>query len=982
MLYAAKCHWPGVTETNLELVAERAVRTTASRDRAAYLGSLLFSADDLVLCFFEGSSRTAVKHVSGRLGIPCEQLMDSSWLSPGRLTRERKTGMIRRLAGVITVATLFAALAAAPSQASPWHPDRLLGFGPAFGAAGHGAPFRSAGTGAAHVPGGRPGTIGTLPRVLVGKSPQDAAFDPATRTVYVANQSSSTISVVNARRCNARDTTGCSRAAPAFPAGNGPFSLGIDDATHTLYVTDGNTDTVSVFNIATCNAADTAGCGHITATLKTGEGPADIAVEPATDTLYVTNAGAGISGAGDTVSVINGATCNAGNTSGCGQTPATVTVGHFAFFDAFDPANKTVYVTDALDNAVSMINARTCHAGDTAGCGRKPPMVAVGNFPVPVVVDPHTDTVYAGNNGEPTVSLINGATCNATKTTGCDHSPATLHVLGGPDGLAINKATDTLFVANNGPGTSTGRANTVSVINAATCNATKTSGCDQHAPVVLTGANPGGNTVDEKTNTLYVTTFDDTLQVINGATCTARVRTGCGQPVPATLGGSLAFSTAINPATHTVYVGDSGASEGFPFEISVLDAATCNTAVSSGCRPNPPTIAMKGNPYGLAVDQATDTLYATNIFTAAGRPGSTVSVIDGARCNAMVTSGCRKTPPTVTVGSDPAGLAVDEATNTIYVANSGGTTVSVINGADCNGKVTSGCGRKPRRVHLGKSPLAVAVNQATDTIYALSPGTPGTVSVIDGAMCNGTVTSGCGKTPPTVTVGNGNVVAGLAVNQATDTIYAVNTIDNTVSVINGATCNRKVTFGCGRKPAHIDVGRQGFGFAAADPATDLVYVTNNLDDTVSVINGATCNGKITSGCNQIPPTVPAGGNPAGIALEPGNHTVYVADNGLGPVSFFHFRAPGRPARVTASTHHGRVSLAWRPPRHGGLPIIYQVIPAPACPACRGLNTPSTSGVPFTTIVGLTRGQTYTFKVKATDAAGTGPVSAPSNPVTS
>ena len=39
------------------------------------------------------------------------------------------------------------------------------------------------------------------------------------------------------------------------------------------------------------------------------------------------------------------------------------------------------------------------------------------------------------------------------------------------------------------------------------------------------------------------------------------------------------------------------------------------------------------------------------------------------------------------------------------------------------------------------------------------------------------------------------------------------------------------------------------------------------------------------------------------------------------------------------------------------------------------------GQPFTTITGLTPGQTYTFKIKATDAVGAGPASAPSNPVT-
>ena len=52
MLYAAKCYWPGVTETDVERVAARAGRAglTAGSSTVAYLGSLLFAADDLVLC--------------------------------------------------------------------------------------------------------------------------------------------------------------------------------------------------------------------------------------------------------------------------------------------------------------------------------------------------------------------------------------------------------------------------------------------------------------------------------------------------------------------------------------------------------------------------------------------------------------------------------------------------------------------------------------------------------------------------------------------------------------------------------------------------------------------------------------------------------------------------------------------------------------------------------------------------------------------
>jgi hypothetical protein len=55
VLYAAKCYWPGVTQTDLEQVAERAAQAglRAGHAGVAYLGSLLFAADDLVLCLFQ-----------------------------------------------------------------------------------------------------------------------------------------------------------------------------------------------------------------------------------------------------------------------------------------------------------------------------------------------------------------------------------------------------------------------------------------------------------------------------------------------------------------------------------------------------------------------------------------------------------------------------------------------------------------------------------------------------------------------------------------------------------------------------------------------------------------------------------------------------------------------------------------------------------------------------------------------------------------
>ena len=89
MLYAAKCYWPGVTQADPEQVADRArAGPGTGNGNVSYLGSLLFAADDLVLCLFQGPSRAAVIQASERLGVPSERFMDSAWLGPGPPARE------------------------------------------------------------------------------------------------------------------------------------------------------------------------------------------------------------------------------------------------------------------------------------------------------------------------------------------------------------------------------------------------------------------------------------------------------------------------------------------------------------------------------------------------------------------------------------------------------------------------------------------------------------------------------------------------------------------------------------------------------------------------------------------------------------------------------------------------------------------------------------------------------------------------------
>ena len=106
------------------------------------------------------------------------------------------------------------------------------------------------------------------------------------------------------------------------------------------------------------------------------------------------------------------------------------------------------------------------------------------------------------------------------------------------------------------------------------------------------------------------------------------------------------------------------------------------------------------------VDQTTDTLYVAN-FT-----DNTVSVIDGATCNGTVGSGCAATPPSVQVGDGPQGLAVDEATDTVYTTNGNDNTVSVINGKTCNSTTSAGCGQTPAEVTVAGSPGGAVVDAA------------------------------------------------------------------------------------------------------------------------------------------------------------------------------------------------------------------------------------------------------------------------------
>lgn len=78
--YLAECFWPGVTPAHLEELDARAVRVTSDQGAVRYLGSMLTQQDEVVFCFFEGFSASAVELTARRAKIPFARVIESTGL--------------------------------------------------------------------------------------------------------------------------------------------------------------------------------------------------------------------------------------------------------------------------------------------------------------------------------------------------------------------------------------------------------------------------------------------------------------------------------------------------------------------------------------------------------------------------------------------------------------------------------------------------------------------------------------------------------------------------------------------------------------------------------------------------------------------------------------------------------------------------------------------------------------------------------------
>jgi DNA-binding beta-propeller fold protein YncE len=621
--------------------------------------------------------------------------------------------------------------------------------------------------------------------------------------------------------------------------------------------------------------------------IRVGDSPLHAVIDPRTDTMYVANAGAIEPGTdAGSVSVVDIAHCNARTTSGCSAAVATIPTGGFLIAAALDRVRDTLYVAD-LNGRVMAVNTQSCNADTQAGCGAPVRSIDVAAGADGIDLDSVSGTVYAvsaGDDGTDNIlSVIDAVHCNGTDGSGCGNPPTVVHVGSGAFWVIVNRRSRTVFTANVGD-------DSVSVLDAATCNARHPAGCPAQATSVDTGSGGYGIAVDPRRHTLFAAnSTDDTLSAIDTRTCTGATVAGCPATAPARHAGEDQGALYVNfpsfftllPDQSTIYLVNVGGTKTF----NVLTTDACNAKTSRGCRVEAPAVP---EPAGeIALDPGTDTVYLSNT----AQPQ--LDVIAGRHCNAADRTQC--TPVASIPVADPflTLSTIDPRTDTLYAVDQGTGEVQVIDLRACNARRVTGCATAVRgTMQVGTFAVSAALNPRTQTLYVVYgqfDGSPHHVAVLDVAHCNAVSLTGCAQTPASVEVGVGAQV--VRVSPATDTVYVSNTgpsfSGNTVSVIDGSHCNGRVAGGCAAPAATVTTGAGPVGIAV-DDARHVVYIANNADGdapgSVTVLDTLTCSGTHPAGCAGSHPAIPSGRAAQLATINPADGTVYIADFGNAALS--------------------------------------------------------------------------------------------------
>ena len=184
-----------------------------------------------------------------------------------------------------------------------------------------------------------------LATITVGTNPYGVAYDSANGRMYVTNADSDNVSVIR---------TSDNTVIATITVGTNPSGIAYDSANGRMYVTN-NVDSgnISVISTATNTVIDANGAAAGTA-ISVGDTPTAIAYDSANGRMYVTNNG------GSNVSVIDTTTY---------AVTGQITVGTQPRGIAYDSANGRMYVSNFGSNYVKVIDTVVASTSSSSGGG-------------------------------------------------------------------------------------------------------------------------------------------------------------------------------------------------------------------------------------------------------------------------------------------------------------------------------------------------------------------------------------------------------------------------------------------------------------------------------------------------------------------------------------------------------------------------------------------------------------------------------------
>ncbi len=354
---------------------------------------------------------------------------------------------------------------------------------------------------------------------------------------------------------------GVASASPAagytasyVPSGTDSDFVAVDSATDTAYFAAYNAADVTVIDGAT---------DAVTATIDVPSDPRGIAVDPVTDTIYVSVLAA-TSSSQPMVEVIDGASDTVTAT-------ISLPVGSEAFGLAVDSSTDTVYAAEYGAAAVAVIDGSTNSVTTT---------VSTGSEPFALAVNETTDVIWVADAAND-VQSISGTSNSVTQTI----SP------GGGDleGVAVDPDTDTVYAATETGGVAvidgvTGAVSTTIAVTESLYavavdpgSGTVFASSDDGTPLESGGSTGTTWVIDASSNTIADTVERGGVQVaVDTATGSAYEAAGLAVSAngwvltPSTANAMSPVITSIPSATFS----DIGGETSFPIVGSALPAAT------------------------------------------------------------------------------------------------------------------------------------------------------------------------------------------------------------------------------------------------------------------------------------------------------------------------------------------------------------------------------------------------------------------------